>query len=148
MKPSAQKILTKLGKEKEKQIQEKVELATSPEIEKYVNMAKDAIKKMNDNFDKLNKILEDVKAQSSELNRQINTAENNYKAGDIIKQNSRKLLNVIKQKADELGVETRQIKNYDKLRELADEAVGVSENLYFLQNRAKGLRGAINKLTS
>lgn len=125
---------------------EKVELAGSPQIDKYVGMAEDAIKKIKSNFDALNKVVNDIKSKESELDRQINTAENNYKAGEIIKKESSKLLRDIKDKAKELGVETNKIRNYDRLRELADEAVGVSENLYFLQNNSKPLRGAIRKI--
>ena len=124
----------------------KVELAASAELNKYVGQVETAIKQMRDNFKKLNKIVSDIKSQESELDRQINTAENNYKAGDIIKKNASQLLAEIERQAKELGVDTSQVDNYDRLQDLSREAVGVSENLYFLQNSAKGLRGALRKV--
>ena len=124
----------------------KVELAASAELNKYVGQVETAIKQMRDNFKKLNNIVSDIKSQESELDRQINTAENNYKAGDLIKKKAAQILAEIETQAKELGVKTSQVDNYEKLETLAREAVGVSENLYFLQNDAKGLRGALRKV--
>jgi len=125
---------------------EKIELAASAELDNYVRMVQDAINKVESNFDNLNNVVRDIASKKAELNKQVNTGENNKKAGDVIKQNGTALLKEIKRQADDLGVDVDDIRNYRKLRELIDEAVGVSENLWFLVNRSKSLVAALNKI--
>ena len=56
------------------------------------------------------------------------------------------MLKELKRQADELGVDVDQIKNYRKLRELIDVAVGKSENLWFLVNNSIPVMSALNKI--
>ena len=131
---------------KEELKSEKIELASSALLNKYVNTVEDTINKIDNSYKTLNSIIKEIESKKSELNRAINTGENNKKAGELIKRNGTDLLKELKRQADELGVDVDQIKNYRKLRELIDVAVGKSENLWFLVNNSIPVMSALNKI--
>lgn len=131
---------------KEELKSEKIELASSALLNQYVNTVEDTINKIDNSYKTLNSIIKEIESKKSELNRAINTGENNKKAGELIKRNGTDLLKELKRQADELGVDVDQIKNYRKLRELIDVAVGKSENLWFLVNNSIPVMSALNKI--
>jgi arginyl-tRNA synthetase len=140
-------VMAKVAKiNKEELSAQKVELASSAELDNYVKVVEGAIKKIDSNYDKLNGVVRDIKSKKAELFKQVNTGDNNKKVGDIVKQNGTALLKELKRQADDLGVDVDDIRNYRKLRELIDEAVGKSENLWFLVNNSKSLVSALSKL--
>jgi len=145
--------ISKITKEQPQEVElsqqeklEKIELASSAELDKYVTTVQDAIDKVRSNFKNLDSVVRDIESKKAELIKQVNTADNNKKVGDVVKQNGTALLKELKRQADDLGVDVDDIRNYRKLRELIDEAVGVSENLWFLANSSRALVSALSKL--
>lgn len=105
MKPQVQKILTKLGKEQEK----KVELAKNPNsILKTAQSLSDKIKKLED---KMEDAYQKYRSSTEEYSRKLSEIES--KAIDLDDD-----LDIIEDKAKDLGVKPEQIDGYDKARTL------------------------------